>query len=128
MSLEIVQVGERVLRQTARQLSAEEIRSASIQQLIELLRDSMRAAPGVGLAAPQIGESLQIAVIEDRAEYMRETSPHVLAERERSPVPFQVIINPRLTIVEQRPAEFFEGCLSLSGFTALVPRAVEVRV
>jgi peptide deformylase len=51
-----------------------------------------------------------------------------LAERERSPVEFQVIINPKLSIVGSSTAEFFEGCLSVTSFAALVRRASEVRV
>ncbi|MGH8066250.1 MAG: peptide deformylase, partial [Candidatus Entotheonellia bacterium] len=128
MILDIRQVGEPVLRQQARPLTVEEIRSTPIQRLIEQMRDIMREAPGVGLAAPQIGQSLQLAVIEDREEYLQGIAPAILQERERAPVPFHIIINPRLTIAQQPPAVFFEGCLSLDSFAALVPRAVAVRV
>jgi peptide deformylase len=88
----------------------------------------MRDAPGVGLAAPQVGLPLQLAVIEDREESMRELSKEVLAERERKPVPFQVVINPVLTLEANPEVEFFEGCLSLPGLIALVPRARKVKV
>ena len=128
MKLKIVQAGDPVLRQAARELSVDEIRSASVQQLIELMRETMRDAPGVGLAAPQVGESLRLAVIEDRAEYVAGVPAERLAERERSPVPFHVVVNPRLMPVGDGTRFFFEGCLSLSGFVALVPRAPEVRV
>jgi peptide deformylase len=128
MTLEILQVGEPVLRQRARPLTVEEIRSAAIQSLIEQMRETMREAPGVGLAAPQIGQSLQLAVVEDREEYLQGISPTILNERERVPVPFHVIINPRLTLAQDVSAVFFEGCLSLDGFAALVPRVVAVRV
>jgi len=127
-NLKLLQVGEPVLRQQARTLSAQEICSPEIQQLIESMRETMRAAPGVGLAAPQIGESLQLAVIEDRPEYSERVDPAVLAVQDRRPVPFHVIINPRLIVTEESTAEFFEGCLSLTGFTALVPRVKKVRV
>jgi peptide deformylase len=128
MPLDIRQVGEPVLRQRARPLTAEEIRSSPIQRLIEQMRDIMREAPGVGLAAPQIGQSLQLAVIEDREDYLQGIAPAILQERERTPVSFHVIINPRLTIADASPAVFFEGCLSLDSFAALVPRAIAVRV
>jgi peptide deformylase len=128
MKLKIVQAGDLVLRQVARPLTSDEIRSASTQQLVELMRDTMRDAPGVGLAAPQIGESLQLIVIEDREGYMKNIPPDLLAERDRSPVPFQVIVNPSLTVVESSSALFFEGCLSVAGFVALTPRALSVRV
>jgi peptide deformylase len=126
--LKIVQAGEPVLRSKARALTAQEIASDEIQQLIEHMKETMRDAPGVGLAAPQVGRSLQLAVIEDSEEYLKGIPQADLAERERSPVPFQVIINPRITPTSDKAVEFFEGCLSLAGFSALVPRAHSVCV
>ncbi len=126
--LKIVQAGEPVLRAEARELSIAEIRTPKIQSLIEMMRATMRDAPGVGLAAPQVGESLRIAVVEDREEYFQGAEPAWIAERERLPVPCYVLINPRLTVTDAEPVEFFEGCLSVAGFTALVPRARAVRV
>jgi peptide deformylase len=128
MRLKIVNVGEPVLRKTARTLSREEILSPSIQSLIEHMRETVRDAPGVGLAAPQIGESLQLAVIEDKAEYQKTLSDAELKERGRREVPFHVIVNPELELLVEPDAIFYEGCLSLPGFMALVPRAREVRV
>ena len=127
MRLKIVQAGEPVLRQRARELSSEELGSPEIQRLIEWMRETMRDAPGVGLAAPQVGLPLQLAVIEDPAEVQRAMPPEKLAERGRRPVPFHVIVNPRLT-PDGSPVEFFEGCLSVTGFVGLVPRAVRARV
>jgi peptide deformylase len=129
MLLPIVHAGEPVLRQQARALSPQEISSKEIQKLIEHMRETMRGAPGVGLAAPQIGLSLQIAVVEDRKEYHKEVSAEQLALRERRPVAFHVLINPRIqTADDDQIVEFFEGCLSLPGFFALVPRSRGVRV
>ena len=68
LRLKILQVGEPVLRTPARELSVGEIRSSRVQELVAHMRDTMRDAPGVGLAAPQIGESLQLAVVEDRLD------------------------------------------------------------
>jgi len=128
VKLDIVQAGNPVLRQRARSLSLDEIRSREIQKLIESMRTCMHEAPGVGLAAPQLGLALQLAVIEDREEYHKDVPEALLRERERRPVPFHAIINPALEEIGEEKAEFFEGCLSLSGFTALVPRARAVRV
>jgi peptide deformylase len=128
MKLKIVQAGDPVLRRAARPLAEDEIRSEAIQQIVELMRETMRDAPGVGLAAPQIGESIRLVVIEDREEYQQSVAPARLAERERVPVPFHVIVNPALTILDEQPRLFFEGCLSISGFGALTPRHAAVRV
>jgi len=128
VKLDIVQAGNPILRQRALPLTVEQIRSREIQKLIDTMRTCMHEAPGVGLAAPQVGLSLQLAVIEDREEYHKDVSEALLQERERSSVPFHVIVNPVLEEVGGEKAEFFEGCLSLSGFSALVPRARAVRV
>jgi peptide deformylase len=128
MILKIRQVGEPVLRQQAAPLSNEEILSAGIQELIESMHQTMLDAPGVGLAAPQIGVSLQLAVIEDQPEYIQKLAAQEIEERRRRPVSFHVLINPRLTIVGSESAEFFEGCLSVAGFAAKVRRALHVRV
>jgi len=121
MLLKIVQAGTPVLRQQGRTLTPAEVRSAPVQSLIELMRETMRDAPGVGLAAPQIGEALRIAVIEDVVT--RE-------EQERAPVPFPVIINPELRFVGKPPemVDHFEGCLSVDGYQAIVSRSRSVQV
>ena len=128
MKLKIVQAGDPVLRKQSRPLTKEEILSPSIQELIPSMRDTMREAPGVGLAAPQIGQSIQLAVIEDRATYIKDLSAEALAERQRSAIPFHVIINPKLSVAGNSSAVFFEGCLSVEGYQAIVDRALDVRV
>ena len=128
MTLQIVQCGDPALRKVARPMSVDEIRSASTKRLIEQMRDTMREAPGVGLAAPQIGESIQLAVIEDRVHYTTDISSEQLAERQRSQVDFHVIINPKISIVGETTMDFFEGCLSVAGFAAVVRRGANVRV
>jgi peptide deformylase len=128
MRLKIVQTGEPALRQQARALSREEIRSAEVRQLIDWMRETMYDAPGVGLAAPQVGASLQLAVIEDREQYLKDVPPELLASRERRPVPFLVLVNPRIVERSDELVEFFEGCLSVAGFSALVRRSRAVTV
>ncbi len=128
MRLKILQAGEPILREAARLLAPQEIVSGDIQRLIRDMRDTMYDAPGVGLAAPQVGQSLQLAVIDDREEYFKDVSADQLAERERRAVPFHVIINPRITLLGDDQARFFEGCLSVEGFSAIVSRARKVGV
>jgi len=127
IKLKIVQTGEPVLREKARRLTLEQLQSGEVRGLIQLMRETMRDAPGVGLAAPQVGVGLQLAVIEDRAELLERISPELLTRQKRRPVPYHVIVNPQLTLLGE-PIEFFEGCLSVSGFMAVVPRAERVRV
>ena len=128
MRLKIVQVGDPVLREAARPLTLPEIAIAETQQLIRDMRETMHDAPGVGLAAPQIGLPLQLAVIEDPESILDDVPANELAEKERRPVPFHVIINPVITRLAEEKAHFYEGCLSLAGFSAVVPRARTIRV
>jgi peptide deformylase len=126
--LQIAQIGEQVLRAPANELSRQDILSPKTQELIEHMRDTMRNAPGVGLAAPQVGVPLQLAVIEDREEYQKKFTPTQLSERQRQPIPFHVIVNPRIVSADNTGLEFFEGCLSVAGYSAIVPRARAVTV
>ena len=128
MPMKIVQAGDLVLRRRAQPLTPDRIRSREIQNLIASMRETMHKAPGVGLAAPQVGISLQLAVIEDKSEYTRDVSAEILLERERKPVPFHVLINPVVTPEGDETREFYEGCLSVAGFTAVVARTRRVRV
>jgi peptide deformylase len=128
MRLKIVQVGEVVLRQKAKALTIDEIRGPKTQELLEWMRETMHDAPGVGLAAPQVGLALQLAVIEDKPENLKDAPAEFIKERERKPVPFHVLINPKINLEGVADVEFFEGCLSLPGLTAVVPRARKVRV
>lgn len=120
MLLKIVQVGHPVLRRVGKTLTKREILSPRIQQLIELMRETMRDAPGVGLAAPQVGESLQLTVIEDDAGRREGAAGKRL--------PFRVIINPKVEVIDSAAVMGLEGCLSVAGFSAQVPRARAVRV
>jgi peptide deformylase len=128
MVLPICQAGEIILRRAARPLTRDEILSPGIRELVDSMFETMRAAPGVGLAAPQIGRDLQLAVIEDPEHAIENLPATQRAERLREVVPPHVIINPRLILRTPPETEFFEGCLSLTGFTAIVPRSLEVQV
>ena len=114
MLLKIVQAGDPVLRETARPLTPAEITSGEIQQLIELMRETMRDAPGVGLAAPQIGLPLQLAVIEDPAEV------EVSERKRRSP---STSSSTRASPWATRRSTSSKGALSIEGFQAVVSRA-----
>jgi peptide deformylase len=128
VTYKIVQVGDPVLRQRARALTPEELAGPAIQDMILRMRDTMRDAPGVGLAAPQIGESIQLVVIEDPPNLHASMTPEQLAERERAAVPFHVLVNPRLTVEGDDQIAAYEGCLSFAGFMMIVPRWRHVRV
>jgi len=124
----ITQAGAEVLRVRAAPVRPEDITTPEVQALIARMVDAMRAAPGVGLAAPQLGVSLQVLVLEDRAELQASLTQAELAERERVPVPLRVFINPTLKPIGDEQVTFFEGCLSVAGWAGLVARYREVEV
>ncbi len=128
METSIVQTGAEVLRRRAEDVPLERIRTPEFQALLAQMIDTMRKAPGVGLAAPQIGVPMRVFVLEDREEYLSSVTPTELEERERTAVPVRVFINPDLKPIGDEQVTFFEGCLSVSGFAALVPRSREVEV
>jgi peptide deformylase len=124
----IVQTGAPVLRAVAQDVPVERITTPEFQALLERMVATMRAAPGVGLAAPQIGVPWRVLVLEDREELMASLTPAERAERERLPVSVRVFINPTLTPIGEEKVTFFEGCLSVAGFAGLVERFREVEV
>ena len=121
--LPIVSAGDPVLRRPARPLNGR-LDRGRLDRLIEAMRATMHAAPGVGLAAPQVGLPLRLAVIEDSAE----VSDEVRRARGRVPQPFRVLIDPSYDAVGTGRAAFFEGCLSVPGWAAVVARHETVRL
>jgi peptide deformylase len=119
----IVQAGHPVLRAVAQPYDGQ-LDDAELAALVELMRRTMHAAPGVGLAAPQIGLSLAIAVVEDAGM----PDPDVARARERSPLAFRVLVNPRYEPAGDELASFYEGCLSVVGYQAVVARHRAVRL
>jgi peptide deformylase len=117
---EIVEVGHPVLRERARELTAEELGSREIQGLIDDMIATMRAANGAGLAANQVGEKVRVAVVEVRPGNPR--YPY------KPPVPLTVIVNPVIEPVDEDVELVNEGCLSVPNLRGEVPRHMNVRV
>lgn len=119
---------QEILRQKAIKLTSDEIKSEKIQKLIQEMKLIMREAPGVGLAAPQIGLSIQLAVIEDSAERLKDLSHEVLKDRKREEISFHVIINPQIIELSGKTNYFFEACLSVRGRTRVTPRYDSIKI
>jgi peptide deformylase len=115
--LKVARMGHPVLRTKARSLEKSEIRSAVIQKLIDDLIDTMTEYHGVGLAAPQVHESVRIFVAAlDAGEDDDEESEPI------------AVINPEIIIVGTDEVEDWEGCLSIPDIRGRVPRAREIKV
>ena len=121
--LKVARMGHPVLRACARPLERQEIKSARVQTLIDDMIETMLEYRGVGLAAPQVHESLRlfVALLEeaDRA------SDRADEDTEQDPI---VVINPQLTVVDDEIVEDWEGCLSIPDIRGRVPRARAVSV
>jgi peptide deformylase len=125
---DITQTGATVLRGRAAEVDPAEIPTPEFQALVARMVDAMRKAPGVGLAAPQLGVSKRVFVLEDKEELMATLTPLEREERERAPVRLRVLVNPTVTPVGAEKVMFFEGCLSVAGFAGMVERWREVEV
>jgi peptide deformylase len=117
---EIVEIGHPALRERARELTPEELRSEGVQRLIDDMVDTMRAANGAGLAANQVGETVRVAVIEVRPGNPR--YPY------KPPVPLTVIVNPVIEPLDEEVELINEGCLSVPNLRGEVPRQVSIRL
>lgn len=118
-TLDIVTLPEKILREKARPVTTFD---AELQQLVDDMIETMRMAPGVGLAAPQIGRSLQLAVIETLAE-VDEDGNEIEDTRE-----LYVIANPQIVWTSNSLVDGIEGCLSIPGYVGEVERHEEIRV
>lgn len=118
--LPIVQMGEPVLRQRTAPYEGQ-LSRRTLTKLIETMRTTMLEAPGVGLAGPQIGLGMAIAVLEDHVREGDEDDPREIGE-----LPFHVIINPSYEPVGDQTRSFYEGCLSFAGYQAVRRRWLDI--
>jgi peptide deformylase len=112
--LKVCRLGHPVLRMQSQPVSPETLATPPIQKLIDDMMHTMVEYYGVGLAAPQVHESLAIAVIESKGP--------------RGTIPMTVLVNTVVTVLGQEQVEDWEGCLSIPEFRGRVPRWRQLRV
>jgi len=115
----IATIGHPILRERAREVSPAELASPAVQGLIDDMIETMRAAAGAGLAAPQVHEGLRIAVIE---------VDHNPRYPYKPPIPLTVIVNPVIEPLDDELVELNEGCLSVPDLRGDLRRHVSIRV
>ncbi len=111
---EIITIGHPILRQKARKVTRF---GPEVQQLINDMLETMRQAPGVGLAAPQVNVAERVIVVELPAD-----------EEEGTPAELYAFVNPEIVKTSHEVEEDQEGCLSIPGYVADVPRHTMVIV
>lgn len=119
MILKVARLGHPVIRAAAQPVASAMIDTPDFQKLLDDMVDTMHEYSGVGLAAPQIHLSLQVAVLEvDRHPRYPEMPS----------VPLTYLINPQVTVLDASPIEDWEGCLSIPEMRGVVPRFTQMRV
>jgi len=116
----VLRMGHPLLRQVARGLVPAEIGTAEFQALVTDMADSLHDYGGIGLAAPQVGESIRVALIEIRGGPTR--------YGELAAMPLTVFVNPVIEVLDPVTAGHWEGCLSVPGLRGWVERPQRVRV
>ena len=119
MILDILEIGHPVLREVAREVGTEELATGQIQSLIDSMIETKRDAQGAGIAAPQIGESLRIFVVEVQDNKRYPYKPEI---------PLFVLINPQVSMLTEERFENYEGCLSIPNLRGIVQRCPRVKV
>ena len=121
--LKVARLGHPVLRATAKPIPQNEIKSSRIQGLIDDMFETMQEFAGIGLAAPQVHESVRLFVAGLRKA---EVVTPMTGDDE---MPFITVINPEVVPVEEAPKlEGWEGCLSIPDIRGKVPRPTSIRL
>ena len=113
-------MGHPLLREVARPLARDEIGSVATALLIADMVDTLHDYGGIGLAAPQVGESVRLAIIEIAGGPTR--------YGELGPMPLTVFINPVIEVLNPATRGYWEGCLSVPGLRGYVERPQHVMV
>jgi peptide deformylase len=122
--LKVARMGHPVLRARARAIDPSAIATPRVQQLIDDMFETMNEYQGVGLAAPQVHESVRLFV----AGFAPDEEPDEDDEDGRGRVPLMALINPEITPIGQETSEDWEGCLSIPDIRGRVPRARQILV
>ena len=122
--LRIVQAGHPALRRQALRAHGR-LEASLLSELVAAMVVTMRKAPGVGLAAPQIGLPLRLVVVEDPFADPDDPDDQLL---ERDPLPLRVLLDPAVELLGSERVFAFEGCLSVDGWQSIVPRSRRVRL
>jgi peptide deformylase len=117
--LKVAKLGNPVLRKKSDPVDRREIAQQDFQHLIDDMIETMREYDGVGLAAPQVHVSKQIAVIEAKGSARYPESPDI---------PLLVVINPSVVSMSKEKREGWEGCLSVDNLRGRVPRSTRMEV
>ncbi|VFV29884.1 conserved oligomeric golgi complex [Lynx pardinus] len=124
----VCQVGDPALRAVAAPVEPAQLAGPELQRLVQRLVQVMRRRRCVGLSAPQLGVPLQVLALEFPEALFRACAPRLREARQMEPFPLRVFVNPSLRVLDSRLVTFPEGCESVVGFLACVPRFQAVQI
>eukprot|EP00794_Sanderia_malayensis_P018952 gene18952-20858_t len=131
-SQKVRQIGDPVLRQKASIVQPEYMFGAEFNKLVDTMLKSMRDKKGVGIAAPQIGASLRVIAVEFNGKHLdanlKKFGVEGVRRMQMQLFPLHVVVNPEMKIIDPTAVAFKEGCLSMQGFSAVVPRMKQVEI
>lgn len=132
-SLQTRQIGDPILRQEAEIVDITTIHSPEFKQMVERMFKVMRKADAYGISAPQIGVGLRVIAVEFTGKNFKDLKTRGMNDKEIKRLGFslvtpRVFINPEYRVIDSTLLAFREGCLSVEGYSAIVPRAKEIEV
>ncbi|MCO4792101.1 MAG: peptide deformylase [Bacteriovoracaceae bacterium] len=116
---DVIRMGNPILRKVAEVVPVDEITSDAMKELVQDMFETMNAEQGIGIAAPQIGVSKQVAII---------TIPSEEGKEDPDSSPVIVVFNPKISVIDEELQGFWEGCLSVPGLRGFVERPRKVLI
>jgi peptide deformylase len=128
---EVLKMGHPTLRVKAEPVSIDELKSAEFKQLIQDMFETMEEEDGIGIAAPQIGISKQVAIVgipNENPMYPEAEANQDNEEEDEPEFEVLVVVNPKITVTNPEQSGFWEGCLSVPGLRGYVERPKAIKV
>ena len=131
-SYKVRQIGDPILREKSKPVQYDYMFSPEFAKIIDVMLKTMRERKAVGIAAPQIGASLRVIAVEFNGQHIQQNikkfGANGIKKMHMQLYPLQIVINPVMKIIDPTTIAFKEGCLSMEGYSAIVPRMKEVQI
>lgn len=131
-SHKVRQIGDPLLREKSKPVQFDYMFSPEFNKIVETMIQTMRGKKAVGISAPQIGASLRVIAVEFNGQHLQQSlkkfGSNGIKKMQMQIYPLKVVINPEMKIIDPTTVAFKEGCLSMEGYSAVVPRLKEVQI
>ena len=131
-SNKVRQIGDPILREKSKPVQYDYMFSQEFTNIIDTMIKAMKERKAVGIAAPQVGASLRVIAVEFNGQHIQQNikkfGTNGIKKMHMQLYPLQVVINPEMKIIDPKTVAFKEGCLSMEGYSAIVPRMKEIQI